>query len=117
SAYRMGFVEDQQGAKLPGELAHLLVKPGLRMDDANIGHHRLSQHAGDVAGCERLFECGSVIKFDYLGGDHRVDRRSNVAAPQTCRTVWLKSNEGFIDCPVIAPIKYKNFGSAGDVPG
>ena len=73
-------VDDEQGAVFSRELAQRLVVAGIGMHDAHVGHDRLGQHAGHVAGSQRLFQRGDVVELNHLGGDGRIDRRADVAA-------------------------------------
>jgi hypothetical protein len=41
-------VDDEQAAHPRGHLAQGIVVAGHGMDDADVGHHRLGQDAGDV---------------------------------------------------------------------
>ena len=50
----VGLVDDEQRAVLARDLAQCVMVAGLGMHDADVGHGRFSQNAGDVAVSERL---------------------------------------------------------------
>ena len=54
-----------------GEITQGLVVAGVRMHDAHVGHDRLGQHAGHVAGSQSLFKRRDVVELDNLGCDRR----------------------------------------------
>ena len=72
-------VVDEQRAGLVAELAHGLEEARLGRHDADVGHRRLHEHAGDVARRERGAQRLDVVELDDLGRLRRVDLRADVA--------------------------------------
>ena len=83
---------------------------GFGMHDADVGHDRLGQHAGDIAGGERLLQRGDVVELDHLGGDRRIDRRADVSATGL-RDAVFQRDETFVHGAVIAPVEDQNLGT------
>ena len=106
----MSFVDDEQRAEFFGQLAQRLVVAGFGMHDADVGHDRLGQHAGHVAGSQRLLECRDIIELDHLGGDGWIDRRTDVAAARLRHAVFQR-DETFVHRAVIAPVENQNLGT------
>jgi len=50
-----------------------------RVDDADVRHHRLSQHCSNITLRQCGIQCCHIIELHYLGGHCRVHRGSNVA--------------------------------------
>ena len=86
------------------------------MHDADIGHHGLGQDAGYFTVSEGVFERWQIVEFDHLGCDRWIDGRADVAAPRAGGAIRMKSDEGFIDRAVVAPVEHQDFGTAGDLP-
>ena len=89
-------------------------KPGLRVDDADVGHDRLGQNAGDVALGERRPESRNVIELDDAGRGRRVDGRTEIATAGAGDAVF-QGDEGLVHRAVVAPVEDQDAGAAGDV--
>jgi hypothetical protein len=51
----------------------------LRVDDANVGHHRLSKHSSNVTSSKRSLQRWHIIELHHLGCESRVHWGSDVA--------------------------------------
>ena len=114
-ADRVGLVDHEEGAGAAGDLAERVVEAGVGRDDADVGERGLREHAGDVAGRERGLERVDVVELDDLGGDRRVDRRSDVAGPRLHPTV-IEDPERLVDGAVVAPVEDEDLVAPGRVP-
>src|SRR5207244_334760 len=72
--------------------------------------------AGYFTVSEGVFERWQIVEFDHLGCDRWIDGRADVAAPRAGGAIRMKSDEGFIDRAVVAPVEHQDFGTAGDLP-
>ena len=86
------------------------------MHDAHIRHRRLGQHAGNILGSQRPFQCAHIVELHDLGRDCRIHRRPNVPAPWSRCPVGLQCDERLIHRPVIAPVKDQNLRPPRDLP-
>lgn len=116
TAHGVGFVNDQQRARAAGQLAQGGVEPRVRQHNTDVGHSRLGQHTGHIAGRQGCFQAGAVVKFHYFGRHRGIDRRADIAGARAGHTV-IQRNEGLIYRAMIAPVKDQNFGPLGNLAG
>ena len=90
------------------------MEAGLGMDDADVGHDRLGEHARDVAFGERGFEGGHVVELDDAGRHRRIDGRPEVAGPGFDRAV-SKRHERLVHRSVVAPVEDQDLRPPGEV--
>ena len=77
--------------------------------------NRFGQHAGNVAGRQRLLERGDIVEFD-----DRVVTEGSTGGPMLPRArlrdaVWMQGDESFVHRAVIAPVEDENLRTAGDL--
>jgi len=80
------------------------VHARLRQHHACVGQRRLTQHAGDIARLERLFECRDVVEFDHARGAREIVNLSDQARLAD-RAPAFKSDTGIIHHAVIAAVE------------
>ena len=89
------------------------VKSGIGVDDPDVGHRRLGQHARDVTVGQRLRERRQIIELDHPRGLDWIHRRD-----QCCRTragnAILQDDQRLVHGAVITPIEHQNPRPAGD---
>jgi hypothetical protein len=114
-ADRVRLVDDEQRAVPAGELANTLEVAGLGQDDADVGERRLHEHAGDIAVTQRRLHRVEVVELHHLGGERRVDRRSERAGAGDHVAVGVEHGERLVDRAVVAPVHHEDLRSAREV--
>ena len=89
---------------------------GVGKDDADVGHGRFGENAGDVVMLERVFESGEIVEFDDARGFGGIYGRADIAAARADDAV-VKRDEGFVHRAVIAVVEDENFGALRDFAG
>src|SRR3954447_13648489 len=82
------------------------------MHDADISHYRFGENTSDLTGGERLLQSSNIIELDDGGGECRIDRRADVAAPGASHAI-LQGDETFVDGALGAIIKEEYFVRLG----
>src|SRR5713101_968053 len=85
------------------------------MNNAHVGHDRLGQHAGYVAGSQCLLQRRDIVELDHLGGDGWINGRTDVATPGL-RDAVFQRDKTFVHRAVITPVENENLGALCNLP-
>ncbi len=111
---RVRLVDQQQRSGAPRQPAQLVVEPGLGQHHAGVGHHRLGDHARDVAMRQRLLE----RRQDSLNSTTRANCVRSFGCPSSPgRLTGLPSTEaqvGLVHRAVVAAVEDEDLRASGD---
>ncbi len=107
-------VHHQQCVVLAGERAHGFEKTGLGQDHADIGEHRLGEHAGDVACGQRGPQAVEVVELDHAGVGGEVVDLTQQAGTGVGGPLRVEIDEHIIDCAVIAAVEHHDVLAPGE---
>jgi hypothetical protein len=111
---RVRLVDGQQHVVARAGGAQRGEKAWLRQHHAGVGHHRLREHAGDVAAIERSLDRIDVVEVDDHGGHGRIMHATHLAGPRQCRPAFPHHGQGLLHRAVIAAVEHQHARPARD---
>ena len=112
-ANRMRLIGDEERAVALRQLLRLLPVPVVGEDDADVGHRRLGQDAGDVVVLQRVFQGIEIVEFNDARSLRWIDRWTDVAAPRADDAVFERRKR-FVHCAVVTVVKHENLCALRD---
>jgi hypothetical protein len=106
------FVDGEQHIVPGAACAQGLEKAGLRQHHAGIGHHRLGEHAGDVAACQCLFHGSQVVELDHRSRGARIMHGPDLPGPRQRGAIGAHDHHGLVDTAVVAAIEHQHLRPA-----
>jgi hypothetical protein len=111
----VGFVDGQQRAVLPGQAAQFLMPAGLGQQQVDgVGHGRLGQHQGDIAGLERMAQRGGVVE---LSDPHPAGDALGQAALHRSDPAVLQIHQSLLEVAVVVALEQHDHVASGGGPG
>jgi len=110
----VGFVDHQQRAVFAGEGAHGVEKARLGQHHADIGEHRLGEHAGHVARGHRGAQSVQVVELDHPGVGREVLHLAEQAGAGVGGAVGIEIDEHVVDRAVIAAVEHHDVFAPGE---
>jgi hypothetical protein len=108
----MGLIKNQQRICLVAERAQHIQIAGQIANHTDIGHHRFSEHTGDIAAFQFAFQRMHIVKLDNGGGGQQVMHLPDQALPQhrgRTRGMAAQVDKDIVDRTMIAAIEDQDF--------